>query len=98
MRTILGPALILLGLGGLMLVRSKIVDLKPFRTGLAIGVFGLMLALGRDQGGMIGSGLAGGLANFLGETGVLIVGVALFLPAFNLAMAILPCAGALLFH
>jgi len=69
--------LVLLGLGGLMLVRSKIVDLKPFRTGLVIGAFGLMLALGRDQGGMIGSGLAGGLANFVGETGVLIVGIAL---------------------
>ncbi len=69
--------LVLLGLGGLMLVRSKIVDLKPFRTGLVIGAFGLMLALGRDQGGMIGGGLASGLANFVGETGVLIVGVAL---------------------
>ncbi|MEO5632697.1 DNA translocase FtsK, partial [Gaiella sp.] len=71
--------LVLLGLGALMLVRSKLVDLKPFRTGLAIGAFGLMLALGRDQGGMIGSGLAGGLANFVGETGVLIVGGALLL-------------------
>ena len=50
--------LVLLGLGGLMLVRSKLVDLKPFRTGLAIGAFGLMLALGRDQGGMIGGGLS----------------------------------------
>ncbi len=72
-----GVPLVLLGLGGLMLVRSKIVDLKPFRTGLVIGAFGLMLALGRDQGGMIGGGLASGLANFVGETGVLIVGIAL---------------------
>jgi S-DNA-T family DNA segregation ATPase FtsK/SpoIIIE len=71
--------LVLLGIGGLMLVRSKIVDLKPFRTGLVLGAFGLMLALGRDQGGAIGSGLAGGLANVVGETGVLIVGVALFI-------------------
>ena len=61
-----------------MLVRSKLVDLKPFRTGLVIGAFGLMLALGRDQGGAIGGGLAGGLANVVGETGVLIVGIALF--------------------
>ena len=60
-----------------MLVRSKIVDLKPFRTGLVVGAFGLMIALGRDQGGAIGGALGGGLANFLGETGALIVGVAL---------------------
>ena len=70
--------LVLLVLGGLMLVRSKLVDLKPFRTGLVVGAFGLMIALGRDEGGAIGSGLGGGLANVVGETGVLIVGVALF--------------------
>src|SRR6476619_1764324 len=39
--------LLLVGVGGLMLVRSKLVDLKPFRTGLAVGAFGLMIALGR---------------------------------------------------
>ncbi len=71
--------LALLGIGGLMLVRSKLVDIKPFRTGLVLGAFGLMLALGRDQGGAIGGALAGGLANVVGETGVLIVGVALFI-------------------
>ncbi len=70
--------LALLGIGGLMLVRSKLVDIKPFRTGLVLGAFGLMLALGRDQGGAIGGALAGGLANVVGETGVLIIGVALF--------------------
>ena len=71
--------LVLLGIGGLMLVRSKIVDLKPFRTGLVLGAFGLMLALGRDQGGAIGGALAGGLANVVGESGVLIIGIALFI-------------------
>ncbi len=71
--------LLLVGVGGLMLVRSKLVDLKPFRTGLAVGVFGLMIALGRDEGGAIGGGLAGGLAHVIGETGTLIVGVALFM-------------------
>ncbi len=64
--------------GALMLVRSEIVDLKPFRTGLVVGAFGLMIALGRDQGGAIGGALGGGLAHVLGETGALIVGVALF--------------------
>ena len=59
-----------------MLVRSKLVDLKPFRTGLVVGAFGLMIALGRDEGGAIGGALGGGLAHVIGETGALIVGVA----------------------
>ena len=71
--------LVLIGVGGLMLVRSKIVDLKPFRTGLVVGAFGLMIALGRDEGGAIGGALGGGLAHVIGETGALIVGVALFI-------------------
>ena len=62
-----------------MLVRSKIVDLKPFRTGLVVGAFGLMIALGRDEGGQIGGALGGGLAHVIGDTGALIVGVALFI-------------------
>ncbi len=74
-----GIPLVLLALGGLMLVRSKIIDLKPFRTGLVVGAFGLMLALGRDEGGAIGGALGGGLAHVIGDTGALIVGVALFI-------------------
>ena len=70
---------VLIAVGGLMLVRSKIVDLKPFRTGLAVGAFGLMIALGRDEGGQIGGALGGGLAHVIGDTGALIVGVALFI-------------------
>ena len=54
--------LVLVAVGALMLVRSEIVDLKPFRTGLVVGAFGLMIALGRDQGGAIGGALGGGLA------------------------------------
>ena len=71
--------LVLIGVGGLMLVRSKIIDLKPFRTGLLVGAFGLMIALGRDEGGMIGGAIGGGLAHVIGDTGALIVGVALFI-------------------
>jgi len=70
---------VLVAVGVLMLVRSKIVDLKPFRTGLAVGAFGLMIALGRDEGGAIGGALGGGLARVIGDTGALIVGVALFI-------------------
>jgi len=69
----------LITVGALMLVRSRIIDLKPFRTGLAVGAFGLMIALGRDEGGMIGGALGGGLAHVVGDTGALILGVALFI-------------------
>jgi S-DNA-T family DNA segregation ATPase FtsK/SpoIIIE len=71
--------LALLGVGGLMLVRSTLVDLRPFRTGLALGFLGLMIALGEDHGGRLGSALGGGLARVVGEAGSLIVGCALVL-------------------
>ena len=57
--------LVLISLGILMLVRSRLVDLKPFRTGLVVGAFGLMIALGRDEGGAIGGAIGGGLAALL---------------------------------
>ena len=68
--------LALCGVGGLMLVRSALVDVRPFRTGLAVGLLGLMIALGKDHGGIVGSLVGGGLASLVGETGALIVGVA----------------------
>jgi S-DNA-T family DNA segregation ATPase FtsK/SpoIIIE len=71
--------LVLMALGALMMLRSKLIDLRPFRTGLVVGAFGLMIALGRDEGGSIGGALAGGLARVVGDTGALIVGVALFI-------------------
>jgi S-DNA-T family DNA segregation ATPase FtsK/SpoIIIE len=85
---------LLIGVGGLMLVRSALIDLRPFRTGLVVGVIGLMIALGRDHGGALGSGLGGGLAQVVGETGALIIGVALFLAGALLVSG--ASAGALL--
>ncbi|HEY8843602.1 MAG TPA: DNA translocase FtsK [Gaiellaceae bacterium] len=61
--------------GALMVTRSDLVDVRPFRTGLAVLAFGLMITLGKDQGGYIGSVLGGGLGLALGGTGVAIVGV-----------------------
>src|SRR5215208_5471613 len=61
--------------GALMVTRSDLVDVRPFRTGLAVLAFGLMITLGQDEGGYIGSVLGGGLALALGGTGVAIVGV-----------------------
>jgi S-DNA-T family DNA segregation ATPase FtsK/SpoIIIE len=83
-RDVLGSAahlvpLVLVGIGGLLLLRSALVDVKPFRTGLVVGLVGLMIALGRDHGGFVGQVLGGGLARVVGETGAVILGVALFL-------------------
>ncbi len=86
--------LALLAVGGLMLARSSVVDLRPFRTGLIVGVVGLIVALGEDHGGALGGALGGGLAQFLGGAGSLIVGVALVLAGVLLVTG--ASAGALL--
>ncbi len=86
--------LILLGLGGLLLVRSALVDVKPFRTGVVVGVIGLMIALGKDHGGLAGALVGGGLAKVVGETGAVILGVTLFLAGALLVSG--ASAGALL--
>jgi DNA segregation ATPase FtsK/SpoIIIE, S-DNA-T family len=69
----------LVGVGGLMLVRSALVDLRPFRTGLVVGTLGLMVALGEDHGGKVGEVLGDGLGRVIGGAGALIVGAALLL-------------------
>ncbi len=61
--------------GGLMLARSELVDMRPFRTGLAVFTAGLMLTLGKAHGGYLGTALATAFGIALGSTGVLIVGV-----------------------
>jgi S-DNA-T family DNA segregation ATPase FtsK/SpoIIIE len=85
---------VLVGVGGLLLVRSALVDVRPFRTGVVVGVFGLMIALGKDHGGVVGSLLGGGLAKVVGETGAVIVGVTLLLAGALLVSG--ASAGALL--
>ncbi len=81
-RDLLGGAvhvlpLVLIGVGALMMVRSALVDVRPFRTGLAVGGVGLMIVLGADHGGIVGAGLGGGLAYLVGDTGTAIIGSAL---------------------
>src|SRR5215218_4700221 len=61
--------------GALMVARSDLVDVRPFRTGLTVLTFGLMITLGKDEGGYLGTVLGGGLGLALGGTGVAIVGV-----------------------
>ena len=60
--------------GGLMVGRSDLVDVRPFRTGLVVFALGLLLTLG-SEGGYLGSGLNDALGLALGSTGVAIIGV-----------------------
>ena len=84
LRTAVGDAayvlpLALVAVGGLMLVRSTLVDFRPFQTGLGICSAGLLIALGSDAGGFLGRVLGGGLAHLIGGTGSIILGSALLL-------------------
>jgi DNA segregation ATPase FtsK/SpoIIIE, S-DNA-T family len=64
-----------LAIGGLMVARSSLVDVRPFRTGLIVTSFGLLAALGSTHGGGLGSGIEGLFGLLLGSTGTTIVGV-----------------------
>ena len=79
LRDVVGSAayvvpLALVGIGGLMLFRSALVDMKPFRAGLALSLVGLLVVLGSGHGGVLGDLLGGGLAKLLGSTGSALVG------------------------
>jgi S-DNA-T family DNA segregation ATPase FtsK/SpoIIIE len=66
-------------LGALMVTRSALVEVRPFRTGLAVLGCGLMITLGKDQGGYLGQLLGGGVGVAIGATGSLLLGVLLML-------------------
>jgi DNA segregation ATPase FtsK/SpoIIIE, S-DNA-T family len=89
------PAL-LVAVGALMVGRSELVDIRPFRTGLAVVTLGLLLTLGTDHGGLAGRGLGGGLAMLIGTTGSTILGVTLLVIGALLLTG--ASAGALLRH
>jgi S-DNA-T family DNA segregation ATPase FtsK/SpoIIIE len=65
----------LVTVGALMLGRSALVDVRPFRTGLAVLSLGLLLALGEGHGGLAGRALGGLFGLLLGATGATILGV-----------------------
>ena len=67
----------LLATGGLLLARSELLDVRPFRLGIGVGFLGLMTLLGKDSGGFLGMVIGGTLAALIGETGAAIVGGAL---------------------
>ena len=62
--------------GGLLLARSELIDMRPFRTGLAVLAAGLLVTLGSDHGGFFGSLLGGGLARLVGHGGATLLGAA----------------------
>ncbi len=61
-------------IGALMVARSTILDLRPFRTGLGILGIGLVLTLGSAHGGYFGRGLEGLFAKLLGHGGSKLLG------------------------
>jgi DNA segregation ATPase FtsK/SpoIIIE, S-DNA-T family len=66
-------------LGGLVVTRSELVDVRPFRTGLAVLGCGLMITLGKDHGGYVGQALGGAIGIAIAATGSLLLGVFLML-------------------
>ncbi len=74
----------LVALGGLLLAKSDLLDVRPFRLGVGVGFLGLMTLLGKDSGGFIGLALGGTLAALIGDTGAAIIGGALLIAGFLL--------------
>jgi S-DNA-T family DNA segregation ATPase FtsK/SpoIIIE len=84
--------LTLVGLGGLMVARSELVDFRPFRLGLAVFVFGALTLLGSANGGFLGGVFGGGLHKLLGPGATIVGALALVVGALLLTGA---SAGAL---
>ncbi len=79
LRSVLGWAafvapVVLVPVGALMVTRSSLVAVGPFRLGLSVTVVGLMLALGASHGGFVGRQLEGVVARGIGTTGATILG------------------------
>jgi DNA segregation ATPase FtsK/SpoIIIE, S-DNA-T family len=71
----LGVPLVLLAIGGLMVARSSLVAVRPFRTGLVVLGLGLMALLGEERGGAVGEALDLLFGRLLGETGTDVLGI-----------------------
>src|SRR6478672_1417646 len=69
--------LVLVPLGALMVMKSELIDVRPFRLGLGVALGGLLLTLGSAHGGAVGDALERLVALGLGTTGATILGVLL---------------------
>jgi DNA segregation ATPase FtsK/SpoIIIE, S-DNA-T family len=67
--------IVLIPLGAMIVAKSSLVDVRPFRLGLGVALTGLMLTLGTGHGGLLGDGLESLVALGLGTTGATILGV-----------------------
>jgi S-DNA-T family DNA segregation ATPase FtsK/SpoIIIE len=67
--------LVLFVVGALMVGRSSLVAVRPFRTGLVVTGLGLMTILGEERGGATGQALALLLGRLLGEKGTDVLGI-----------------------
>jgi S-DNA-T family DNA segregation ATPase FtsK/SpoIIIE len=65
---------LLVPLGALMVTRSSLVSVGPFRLGLSVTAVGLLLALGSAHGGWVGRQLESLVARGVGTTGATILG------------------------
>ena len=70
---------VLCPVGALIVTRSALVSVRPFRFGLTLAVVGLMLALGESHGGFVGKTLESLVALGVGSTGSRILGILLTL-------------------
>jgi len=66
----------LVGVGGLMVGRSTLVDFRPFRVGLGVLAVGVLISLGSNHGGYAGEALGGTLEKLTGRTGAFLAGLA----------------------
>ena len=69
--------LFLVPIGALIVTRSELVSVRPFRLGLVAAVPGLILALGAGHGGYAGGKLDGAVSYAVGSVGSTILGVVL---------------------
>ena len=74
--------------GGLLVARSKLVDVRPFRIGLVVLALGLLFVLGRAHGGYAGRGLESLFSKLVGNVGVTLLG------ATTIAVGVLLLSGA----
>jgi S-DNA-T family DNA segregation ATPase FtsK/SpoIIIE len=70
-----GVPVVLLVLGGLMIARASLVDVKPFRTGLVLLVVGALVLLGEERGGAFGTASDAAFGRLVGGTGTFILGL-----------------------
>jgi S-DNA-T family DNA segregation ATPase FtsK/SpoIIIE len=70
-----GVPLVLVLVGGLMIARASLVEVKPFRTGLVLLGAGTMMLLGSERGGAVGTALDEVFGRLLGGTGSFILGL-----------------------